>query len=147
MSRMQGYLQWDRSLLAPPLQSDKPLVCVASSNIIHASVPRYQLGLRNQKYDARGRLHVVRAADSGNAKGGKETFLSLEEAGLIELSNLESHERFLCRLTVSSLNLLRIISKQEGVPIEELNAGIICDWFQKDKVKREIDYESATLQW
>lgn len=81
------------------------------------------------------------------ANDGPATFLSLEEAGLIELSNLDMHERFLCRLTVSSLNLLRVISKQEGVAIEQLNAGIVCDWFQKDKEKRETDLESATLKW
>ena len=48
---------------------------------------------------------------------------------------------------VSSLNLLRVVSKQEGIPIEQLNAGIICDWFQKDKEKREKDFDSATLKW
>jgi hypothetical protein len=48
---------------------------------------------------------------------------------------------------VSSLNLLRVISKQEGKAIEDLNAGIICDWFQKDKEKREKDFDSATLKW
>uniref|UniRef100_A0A453DB54 Uncharacterized protein n=1 Tax=Aegilops tauschii subsp. strangulata TaxID=200361 RepID=A0A453DB54_AEGTS len=31
------------------------------------------------------------------------TFLSLEEAGLVEMSGLSTHERFLCRLTVSCL--------------------------------------------
>ena len=30
---------------------------------------------------------------------------------------------------------------------EQLNAGIICDWFQKDKEKREKDFDSATLKW
>lgn len=48
---------------------------------------------------------------------------------------------------ISSLNLLRVISEQEGVPIEELNAGRICDWYLKDKLKREQDSESAVLQW
>lgn len=50
-------------------------------------------------------------------------------------------------LQISSLNLLRVIAEQEGVPIEELNAGRVCDWFQKDKVKRETDMDSATLKW
>ncbi|OVA07996.1 hypothetical protein BVC80_1433g47 [Macleaya cordata] len=48
---------------------------------------------------------------------------------------------------ISSLNLLRVISEQEGIPIEELNAGSICDWFMKDKLKREQNLESAVLQW
>ncbi|EFJ29359.1 hypothetical protein SELMODRAFT_69311, partial [Selaginella moellendorffii] len=73
-----------------------------------------------------------------------ETFLSAEEAGLIEMSGLGIHERFLARLTVSSLNLLKVIAKQEGRSMESLNAGIICDWFVKDKAK---GMESATLKW
>jgi len=40
-----------------------------------------------------------------------------------------------------------VIAEQEGVAIEELNAGRVCDWFQKDKVKRETDIETATLKW
>uniref|UniRef100_A0A453DAV4 Receptor-interacting protein n=1 Tax=Aegilops tauschii subsp. strangulata TaxID=200361 RepID=A0A453DAV4_AEGTS len=77
----------------------------------------------------------------------KRTFLSLEEAGLVEMSGLSTHERFLCRLTISSLNLLRVISEQEGVAIEELNAGRVCDWFLKDKLKREQNLDTAVLQW
>lgn len=40
-----------------------------------------------------------------------------------------------------------MISEQEGCAIEELNAGKICDWFVKDKLKREQKPESAVLQW
>ncbi|CAN6453344.1 unnamed protein product [Victoria cruziana] len=63
------------------------------------------------------------------------------------MSGLSTHERFLCRLTISSLNLLRVIAEQEGTSIEELNAGRICDWFLRDKLKREQDIGSAVLQW
>ncbi|KAK7246599.1 hypothetical protein RIF29_41468 [Crotalaria pallida] len=83
----------------------------------------------------------------GEKKAERRTFLSLEEAGLVEISGLSTHERFLCRLTISSLNLLRVISEQEGCSIEELNAGKICDWFLKDKLKREQNIDSAVLQW
>ncbi|KAL5216584.1 hypothetical protein ABZP36_007985 [Zizania latifolia] len=88
-------------------------------------------------------------SNGGGGDGEQEgrTFLSLEEAGLVEMSGLSTHERFLCRLTISSLNLLRVISEQEGVPIEELNAGRVCDWFLKDKLKREQNVGSAVLQW
>ena len=48
---------------------------------------------------------------------------------------------------ISSLNLLRVISEQEGVPIEELNAVRVCDWFLKDKLKREQNIGTAVLQW
>ncbi|GAY34324.1 hypothetical protein CUMW_010870 [Citrus unshiu] len=83
----------------------------------------------------------------GEKKTEKRSFLSLEEAGLVEVSGLRTHERFLCRLTISSLNLLRVIAEQEGCSIEELNAGRICDWFLKDKMRRDQNSESAVLQW
>ncbi|RDX61052.1 hypothetical protein CR513_60752 [Mucuna pruriens] len=83
----------------------------------------------------------------GENKGERRTFLTLEEAGLVEISGLSTHERFLCRLTISSLNLLRVISEQEGCPMEDLNAAKVCDWFLKDKLKREQNIDSAVLQW
>ncbi|CAK9181304.1 unnamed protein product [Ilex paraguariensis] len=95
------------------------------------------------------RMASVRACsgEGGERKTERQSFLSLEEAGLVEVSGLSSHERFLCRLTISSLNLLRVISEQEGCSIEELNAGRVCDWFLKDKLKREQNLGSAVLQW
>ncbi|KAK9089502.1 hypothetical protein Scep_028584 [Stephania cephalantha] len=127
----------------------------------HHTLPSFQfntLKIRKQtqtfdqatKIDKVGRNLVVRVSqgDQENRTGQeRKSFLSLEEAGLVEISGLSTHERFLCRLTISSLNLLRVISEQEGCPIEELNAGKICDWFVKDKLKREQNLESAVLQW
>ncbi|RRT78949.1 hypothetical protein B296_00004656 [Ensete ventricosum] len=98
------------------------------------------------KVPGRGRL-VVKSCQEKGQNSQRRSFLSLEEAGLVEMSGLNTHERFLCRLTISSLNLLRVISEQEGVPIEELNAGRLCDWFLKDKLKREQDLGSAVIQW
>ncbi|XP_031500816.1 uncharacterized protein LOC116264628 [Nymphaea colorata] len=96
---------------------------------------------------SRSRKRRTRLVVNAESKGEKRSFLSLEEAGLVEMSGLSTHERFLCRLTISSLNLLRVIAEQEGTSIEELNAGRICDWFLKDKLKREQDIGSAVLQW
>nr|XP_043621859.1 uncharacterized protein LOC122593505 [Erigeron canadensis] len=100
------------------------------------------------------RFAVMIRASSGNVDGQEEkksssekrTFLTLEEAGLVEMSGLSSHEGFLCRLTISSLNLLRVIAEQEGCSIEELNAGRICDWFLKDKLKGQQNLDPV-LQW
>ncbi|XP_073049294.1 uncharacterized protein [Primulina eburnea] len=97
---------------------------------------------------SRGRRLVLKAcSDGGEKKTEQRSFLTMEEAGLVEMSGLSTHERFLCRLTISSLNLLRVISEQEGCPIEDLNAGRVCDWFLKDKLKREQNLGSAVLQW
>ncbi|KAL9159609.1 hypothetical protein ABFS82_08G145700 [Erythranthe guttata] len=97
----------------------------------------------------RGRNLVVKSGidGGGEKKTERRSFLTLEEAGLVEITGLSTHERFLCRLTISSLNLLRVISEQEGCTIEELNAGKVCDWFLKDKLKREQNLDSAVLQW
>lgn len=91
--------------------------------------------------------HGRRSVIVRSKEEGRKGFLSLEEAGLVEISGLGTHEKFLCRLTISSLNLLRVISEQEGVAIEELHAGKVCDWFLKDKLKREQDLQSAVLKW
>ncbi|KAL9995855.1 hypothetical protein Hdeb2414_s0024g00653191 [Helianthus debilis subsp. tardiflorus] len=114
---------------------------------------------------------VLRASVDGQEdkpSSERRSFLTLEEAGMVEMSGLSSHEGFLCRLTVcfiapirlcilvfenvqglnyiSSLNLLRVIGEQEGCSIEELNAGKVCDWFLKDKLKREQNMDPV-LQW
>lgn len=49
---------------------------------------------------------VVRGCSGENQpeekkKAERQTFLTLEEAGLVEVSGLSTHERFLCRLTVT----------------------------------------------
>lgn len=47
------------------------------------------------------RLGVRASSGKGEAeKKERRPFLTLEEAGLVEISGLSTHERFLCRLTV-----------------------------------------------
>ncbi|GAA0164875.1 hypothetical protein Leryth_008324 [Lithospermum erythrorhizon] len=107
-----------------------------------------QAKLFSFKLERRSLKFQVRACTSEEDKQSKRRgFLSIEEAGLVEISGLSSHERFLCRLTISSLNLLRVVAEQEGCAIEDLNAGRVCDWFLKDKLKREQNLDSAVLQW
>ncbi|KAK7302687.1 hypothetical protein RJT34_13582 [Clitoria ternatea] len=95
----------------------------------------------------RRHLHIKCSGGQNEPQSQKRNFLTLEEAGLVEISGLSAHERFLCRLTISSLNLLRVISEQEGCPIEELSAAKVCDWFLKDNLKRQNNIDSAVLQW
>ncbi|KAE9599309.1 hypothetical protein Lal_00043857 [Lupinus albus] len=103
--------------------------------------------IATRKVTYRTQLKCNIGEQGGENKAERRTFLTMEEAGLVEISGLSTHERFLCRLTISSLNLLRVISEQEGCSMEELNAGKICDWFLKDKLKREQNFDSAVLQW
>ncbi|EOA17597.1 hypothetical protein CARUB_v10005959mg [Capsella rubella] len=132
-----------------------------SNFILNPRIDKTLAGLRQTRSNnitfmprtqGRRRPCLVRASAGEEESGDqsipeRRSFLSLAEAGLVEISGLGAHEKFLCRLTISSLNLLRVISEQEGCSIEELNAGKICDWFLKDKLKREHNIESAVLQW
>eukprot|EP00898_Chlorokybus_atmophyticus_P005122 jgi/Chlat1/5610/Chrsp369S05380 len=83
----------------------------------------------------------------GLGGGGAQTFLTLEEAGLVEMAQIGMHEKFLARLTVSSLNLLRVIAKDEGCSIEDLNVGKVLDWMTKDAERRAANSDDAVLNW
>lgn len=75
-------------------------------------------------------------------------FLSLEDSYAVDAALLAQHERFLTRLTISSLNLLKEIAKQTGVAIEDLTTAQIIAWFENDsRIRREQGNEAAFLKW
>lgn len=75
-------------------------------------------------------------------------FLTVEESSKVDAALLSSPEKFLTRLTISSLRLLQIIAQAYEVPIEELTPQQIIDWFEKDsKIRREEGIEAAVLKW
>ncbi|AOY81016.1 hypothetical protein BJP36_15015 [Moorena producens JHB] len=75
-------------------------------------------------------------------------FLTPEESADVDQALLSSSEKFLTRLTISSLRLLKHISQDTGVAIEELTHQQIIDWFEKDsKIRREQGVEAAFLKW
>jgi predicted transcriptional regulator len=77
-----------------------------------------------------------------------EQFLTPEESADVDAALLTSSEKFLTRLTISSLRLLTIIAKDKGVSIEELTHKQVIDWFEKDgKIRREQGIEAAVLKW
>ncbi|XVF40606.1 hypothetical protein PTKIN_Ptkin01aG0127400 [Pterospermum kingtungense] len=126
-----------------------PSITLHQTPLLSCCIKLQKLANRETSFSP-GRKLMIRGCSSqgeGEKKTARTSFLSLEEAGLVEISGLSTHERFLCRLTISSLNLLRVISEQEGCSIQELNAGRVCDWFVKDKLKREQNIDSAVLQW
>jgi hypothetical protein len=80
--------------------------------------------------------------------GVPEQFLTLEESADVDAALLISSEKFLTRLTISSLRLLKIIAQSEGVAIEELTHKQIITWFEKDaKIRREQGVDAAVLKW
>jgi hypothetical protein len=75
-------------------------------------------------------------------------FLTREDSEKVDAALLASHEKFLTRLTLSSLELLRYIAKDEGVAIEDLTSEQVIAWFERDaKVRREQGPEAAVLKW
>jgi len=75
-------------------------------------------------------------------------FLTPEESAEVDKALLSSPEKFLTRLTISSLRLLKTIAQQEGVAVEELTPEQIIAWFENDgKIRREQGIEAATLKW
>lgn len=75
-------------------------------------------------------------------------FLTLEESAKVDAALLAANEKFLTRLTISSLKLLKHIAQEYGVAIEDLDTQQIVAWFEKDgKIRREQGIESAYLKW
>ncbi|HEY9634410.1 MAG TPA: hypothetical protein V6D14_13430 [Coleofasciculaceae cyanobacterium] len=75
-------------------------------------------------------------------------FLTLEESADVDKALLSAHEKFLTRLTISSLRLLQHIAKDTGIAIEELTHQQVIDWFEKDgKIRREQGSDAAFLKW
>ena len=75
-------------------------------------------------------------------------FLSLEESAKVDAALLSSPEKFLTRLTISSLRVLQEIAKENNIAVEELTTQQIIAWFEKDgKIRREKVVEAAFLKW
>ena len=75
-------------------------------------------------------------------------FLSLEESAKVDAALLSSPEKFLTRLTISSLRVLQEIAKENNIAVEELTTQQIIAWFEKDgKIRREKGVGAAFLKW
>ncbi len=75
-------------------------------------------------------------------------FLTFEESAKVDAALLSSHEKFLTRLTISSLKLLKHIAAENGVNIEDLTPQQVLTWFEKDgKIRREQGIDAAYLKW
>jgi len=75
-------------------------------------------------------------------------FLTLEESAQVDAALLSSSEKFLTRLTISSLKLLKHIAQEHGVAIEDLTTQQLITWFEKDaKISREQGIDASYLKW
>jgi hypothetical protein len=76
------------------------------------------------------------------------SFLTADESAQVDIALLSSSEKFLTRLTISSLRVLQQIGRDQGIAIEDLTPQQIISWFENDsKIKREQGVEAAFLKW
>jgi hypothetical protein len=77
-----------------------------------------------------------------------QQFLTTEEAREVDRALLSTHEKFLTRITISSLRLLQKIAIDQNIPVAELTPEIVIAWFEADS-KRRLEHgdEAAALQW
>ncbi len=75
-------------------------------------------------------------------------YLTSEESADVDAALLSSEEKFLTRLTISSLRLLKKIAADTGTPIENLTHKQAIAWFEEDsKLRRERGPDAAKLEW
>jgi hypothetical protein len=77
-----------------------------------------------------------------------QQFLTTAEVTAVDRALLSTHEKFLTRITISSLRLLQKISEDRGIPMEQLTPIDVIQWFEADS-KRRLEHgdEAAVLQW
>jgi hypothetical protein len=77
-----------------------------------------------------------------------EKYLTQSEALEVETAMLSTHEKFLTRITISSLRLLLQIAEEEQVKVEDLTTKQIISWFERDaELKRSQGDTAGSLQW
>lgn len=77
-----------------------------------------------------------------------EKYLTQAEALGVETAMLSTHEKFLARITISSLRLLQQIAQEEQVKVEDLTPSQITQWFERDAESKRVNGEKAgSLQW
>lgn len=75
-------------------------------------------------------------------------FLNTEEAYAVDGALLSTMEKFMTRITISSLRVLIHIAQSYGIHIEELQTAQIVRWIENDaKIRREQGTEAAFLKW
>jgi hypothetical protein len=75
-------------------------------------------------------------------------FLTAEESAKVDAALLSSPEKFLTRITISSLRVLTHIAKEYNIKVEELTPQQVIAWFEKDsKIRCEEGINAAFLKW
>jgi hypothetical protein len=72
-----------------------------------------------------------------------EKYLTQAEALDVEMALLSTHEKFLARITISSLRLLQQIAQEEQVKVEDLTPKQITQWFERDAELKKAQGDAA----
>lgn len=75
-------------------------------------------------------------------------FLTLDEAHAIDVAMLSAMEKFMTRITISSLRIIIKIAESLQVHGEALAASQIVEWIEQDSlVRKEQGEDAAFLKW
>ena len=78
----------------------------------------------------------------------QQKFLTEEESMAVQAALLTTEEKFLTRITISSLRLLQMIAQDLNVSVDNLTSQQIIDWMETDsKTKLEKGKEQGNLNW
>ena len=78
----------------------------------------------------------------------QQKFLTEEESMAVQAALLTTEEKFLTRITISSLRLLQMIAQDLNVSVDNLTSQQIIDWMETDsKTKLEKGKEQGKLNW
>jgi hypothetical protein len=75
-----------------------------------------------------------------------QEYITTAEAASVDRALLSTHEKFLARITISSLRLLAKIAVDQGMSIEDLTPASIIAWFEADSKRQLVEGDSA-LKW
>jgi hypothetical protein len=75
-------------------------------------------------------------------------FLTLSEAHAIDGALLSAMEKFMSRITISSMRIITQIAQDLNIHAEELSANQIVQWIERDSlIRKERGKEAAFLKW
>ena len=75
-------------------------------------------------------------------------FLTLDEAHTIDGAMLSTMEKFMTRITISSMRIVTKISQDLGIHAEDLSANQIVQWIERDsQIRKEQGEDAAFLKW
>ncbi|MFM7885748.1 MAG: hypothetical protein ACKPCM_03460 [Pseudanabaena sp.] len=75
-------------------------------------------------------------------------FLTLAEAQVIDGAMLSTMEKFMSRITISSMRIITKIAQEMNIHAESLSAKQIVQWIERDsQIRNEQGEDAAFLKW